>query len=228
MLIKPLKISAKFLEVLDRELEFTTQTPVTPILSISKDKSQLLVPVSPQSFIVSFSPQALTTTFLSIRTLEDALNAETPTLATIKKGLGEQVIFPYIQLWLMSLNDSLNVKYKLTGYQVEEISRELYRDYYFLSIAELHVFFRNIKMGKFGDMHGILSPDKFFQWLDKFTNERVNKFEGDNIYKDKDLKSQEYFIDFEIKERKEKKEKDFKDFYANFIKSQNQKPPQNG
>ncbi len=89
------------------------------------------------------------------------------TLGQLKNEFGKDWIIGYIEMWLIDLNDSTNVKNKMNPAQMEFTAERIY-DSYSLKVTDLTLFFRNIKEGVYGSYYENLSQDKIMAWLKEY------------------------------------------------------------
>ena len=111
---------------------------------------------------------------------------ETPALSVLKKEHGEESLIKFVQLWIIDLNVSLNLKRPMSPEQVEECVYYIIDDYYYLTIADFKYFFSGIKKGAYGEMFESLSIAKLLNWLSDYSKKRMSKFEQDSIYSDQE------------------------------------------
>jgi len=92
-------------------------------------------------------------------------------LGYFKKAYGKEWVVAYVSMWLIELNDSSNVKTKMSDSQIEFTSERIF-DTYSLKVADLTLFFRNVKEGKYGAYYENLSQEKIMQWIGQYWDER--------------------------------------------------------
>lgn len=127
--------------------------------------------------------------FVRINSIEKLINNnDTPSLIKLSKIIGEKSIIAYIKIWLINLNESLNLKNKMNEEQINECSFFLFSDYKKLSILDLWYVFTNIKKGKYGSMYESISTDKICKIFELHFENRINISENINISKHNNTK----------------------------------------
>ena len=99
------------------------------------------------------------------------MKSKSKLLGALKKDYGKDWIVGYISLWLIDLNDNASVKTKMTDYQMEYTAEVIF-DSYSLTVADLTLFFKSIKQGRYGSFFENLSQEKILSWLSKYFDER--------------------------------------------------------
>jgi len=120
------------------------------------------------------------------------LTRPSKTLGQLKREYGREWIIGYVSMWLIELNDSSNVKTKMTDAQMEMTAERIY-DGYSLKISDLTLFFRNVKEGIYGQFYERISQEKILEWLRMYFDERCEvaqntaqqNHEGFSMTKDK-------------------------------------------
>lgn len=114
---------------------------------------------------------------LKPRSLPEAMEAESPTLATVKKYHEEYAMRGVLQYLLYDLRDYFNVGGNLTEKQIEMISEFIFEDFYYLKISEIVFVFRSkmkahAKKGS-NKLYNRLDGEIIFQWLTDYSQERA-------------------------------------------------------
>lgn len=109
-----------------------------------------------------------------VKTVRDALMVKTPSIAMLRKQYGEQQIEAYVKLWIIQLNELLNVTRPLTEPQIDECARLILSEYWGLSIADINLVFKTAKIGGYGELYGSLSIDKILGWFGRYYDERMD------------------------------------------------------
>jgi hypothetical protein len=109
----------------------------------------------------------------SLKGVSDALSRNTISLVEIKKGKGEVFLRSYISMWLIYLNEVLNLNNPLTEAQIELCTEQIMADYSFLKISELSLIFKRIVSGEFGELYERISMPKVMSIFRKYDQERT-------------------------------------------------------
>lgn len=118
--------------------------------------------------------------FKHIKTLDLALNDQSDSLAKIKKKVGEKVSLAIIKVWIVNLNDFLNIKNKMMPFQIDETAQMILDEFYYLKTSELSLLFKRIKTGYYGSFYESIDGMKLLDMFFKYAQERISKFETQN------------------------------------------------
>ena len=100
-------------------------------------------------------------------------------------GVGSKSVETLIKIHLVSLDAFLKQKNGLSKEEIELIAEEIMGMYGgALNFADIHVIFRNAKIGKYGELYGNLSCMKIMKWFEEYFSERCNKAYEINLQKD--------------------------------------------
>lgn len=111
--------------------------------------------------------------FRKVKTIEQAIKVKAPSFALLKKKYGKEETDAYIRLWIILLNESINVKRGLTEYQIGECARIILEEFYTLTIVDINIIFKNAILGAFGPLYEALSIDKILSWFNAYYNKRL-------------------------------------------------------
>lgn len=95
-----------------------------------------------------------------------------PTVAELREVYGADVVHPWLCVMVDNLNDFCGVKQKMTDAQKEEVAHILMCECGVLNIAEVALFFDEVKRGVFGEYYGILDSVRTMKILKDFMRER--------------------------------------------------------
>ena len=109
----------------------------------------------------------------SLKGVSDALSRQTLSLVQIKKSKGEQFLRSYISMWLIYLNEVLNLNNPLTEAQIELCTEQIMADYHHLKISELSLIFKRIVSGECGELYERISMPKIMNIFRKYDQERT-------------------------------------------------------
>ena len=110
---------------------------------------------------------------VTIKGVSDALSRNTVSLVEIKKGKGQAFLRSYIALWLIELNELLNLKNPLSETQITLCTEQIITDYPFLKLSELSLIFKRIISGEFGELYERISMPKLMSIFRKYEQERT-------------------------------------------------------
>ena len=135
--------------------------------------SEQLAILSNKEFLRVYSPNNCLMHSSSLKGVSDALSRQTLSLVQIKKGKGEVFIRSYISMWLIYLNEVLNLNNPLTEAQIELCAEQIMADYSFLKISELSLIFKRIVSGECGELYERISMPKVMSIFRKYDQERT-------------------------------------------------------
>jgi len=110
---------------------------------------------------------------VTIKGVSDALSRNTVSLVDIKKGKGQAFLRSYIAIWLIDLNELLNLKNPLSEAQITLCTEQIITDYSFLKLSELSLIFKRIVSGEFGELYERISMPKLMSIFRKYEQERT-------------------------------------------------------
>jgi hypothetical protein len=109
----------------------------------------------------------------SLKGVSDALSRQTLSLVQIKKGKGEVFLRSYISMWLIYLNEVLNLNNPLTEAQIELCAEQIMADYHHLKLSELSLIFKRIVSGECGELYERISMPKIMNIFRQYDQERT-------------------------------------------------------
>lgn len=109
-----------------------------------------------------------------LKSVEDAIETKSPCLANIKNLKGEDFTTSFLVIWLVYLNDILNLKRPMTEDQMELCAIMIIKDYPALKMTDLTFLFKKIIRGDFGGFYESLGIDKILSFFKTYFEERLN------------------------------------------------------
>ncbi|MFC2482631.1 MAG: hypothetical protein ACFNS7_07450 [Capnocytophaga granulosa] len=110
---------------------------------------------------------------VTLKGVSDAVSRKTLSLVDIKKNRGQAFLRSYIALWLIELNELLNLKNPLSEVQIKLCTEQIITDYSFLKLSELSLIFKRIISGEFGELYERISMPKLMTIFRKYEQERT-------------------------------------------------------
>lgn len=108
-----------------------------------------------------------------VRTVEDSIKSNTPTIGQFTRDMGVGKIETYIKFWLINLCQSLDLKRSLSEYHIDETAHLIVSEYKNLTISDINLIFKNAKLGKYGEFFESLTMSKVLGWFSKYYDERL-------------------------------------------------------
>lgn len=127
---------------------------------------------SPTEFATRFSPA------IQWKIREAGVNYLTasrykyPTVDELRAAYGVEVVHPWMGAMVENLNDFCGVRQKMTDAQKDEVAHILMCECGGLNVAEVALFFDEVKRGVFGEYYGILDSVRTMKILKDFMRER--------------------------------------------------------
>ena len=143
--------------------------------------------MSKQDFLANNSVPQCVKRLSHVRSVKDALKEEGISLATMNKEYSKDYALAYIEMWIVSLNDFISVKNKMSRDQIQETAIYIYDDYYYLKVPDLKLFFTNVKKGFYGEFYNHLDGTRIMAWLEKYVSDRMETSLSMDNRKDKDI-----------------------------------------
>ena len=145
----------------------------TTLAKIDQPKSgALALPSTTKEFLLEHTVPQCLRKLRTVTTPALAIKSEMPTLGALKKAYSEDFMLAYIELWLVNLNDFINVARKMNPAQMQELSLMIYQDYYYFNLADLNLVFSMIKKGEFGPLYESIDGAKVLACFQKYVIKR--------------------------------------------------------
>lgn len=124
-----------------------------------------------------------------LKSISDAINANAPTFALLKKETNDEFTQSLISMWLIYLNQLLDLKNPMNEDQIELCSVTIMNDFYMLKISDLTFVFKEIVAGKHGKFYERLSISDILNIFTNYFDERCKVAEEESIRIHNDMKS---------------------------------------
>jgi hypothetical protein len=134
---------------------------------------QSQLPAKQEMFVTAYTPGKCLQLFSKVNTPALCIDSGIPTLATIRKQYSQDFIIAYLAMWILNLNEFINVPRKMSPEQMEETATILYQEYHFFNLADINLIFRRIKKGEFGQLFADIDGLKILSWFEKYAQERM-------------------------------------------------------
>jgi hypothetical protein len=104
----------------------------------------------------------------------DVFRNETATLATLKKYRGEEPMKAVLKYLIQNLCAMLNIGRGLEDTQIDMTCDMIFSEFYWLTVADFKVCFRNGVLGKYGQLYDRIDTMILLDWLNVYTEERAS------------------------------------------------------
>ena len=101
-------------------------------------------------------------------TLADSFAMQTPKMSELVKYRGRGYAKVILMILVSNLNDLMNSTGGMNENQLKEAAKLVLEDYYFFSVSDFRLCFKNGLKGKYGKIYGKLSLQIIFEWLRAF------------------------------------------------------------
>jgi hypothetical protein len=128
-----------------------------------------------------------------LRTIENAINADAPTLGTFKREQGKEFTEGLVMAWLMHLNSILNLNKPMSEDQIEMCAIDIVNEFYALKMSDLSFLFKRIYSGVYGEFYESLSIPKVLSFFRDYFEERCSYAEQQSIRNHNDFSSDDTF-----------------------------------
>ncbi len=128
-----------------------------------------------------------------LKTINQAMNADAPTLGTFNREHGKEFTEGLIMAWLMHLNLILNLKRPMTDEAIEMCAIDIVKEFYAIKISDLTFLFKRIYSGHYGEFYESLSIPKIMTFFREYFDERCEIAENESISNHNNIISDQTF-----------------------------------
>jgi len=126
-----------------------------------------------EEFLVEYEIKNCIERYSGCRSLAEIVDQKSITLASTKRLYGITFTISYINEWIVSLNEFINIQRKMSPEQIEATSGYIMNDFYYLKIADIYFVFSEAKKSRYGEFYESLDGAKIISWFDKYVEQRV-------------------------------------------------------
>ena len=140
---------------------------------------------SKNQVIKAYDQSILRYNFKSIKTMDQAIENDCPSLVKIeqkliKKGYGENALEQILQYMIAKTVKAFNISRNMDPEQIVELSSQIRSDFYYLKLSEIFFVLKEARSGKMGKIYERLDEPTIMQWFNDYAEQRINKFEEKN------------------------------------------------
>lgn len=106
-----------------------------------------------------------------------------PSLAGLRRDYGSESVEAMIGLYLLDLKRTVPVKNAPSAELIEIISSEIVTEFWQLTMLDIHVVFRRVKLGEYGELYESWNLPKVMSWFRAYWRDRCALAEQDSINK---------------------------------------------
>lgn len=119
-----------------------------------------------------FSPSNCLKHLDKLKTIQNVLEAKTPSISQIKKEYGVEFQKSFVIAWVLYLNEILTLKRPLGEAQIEMVADLIISEHSNLKIADITFIFKNALSGKYGEFYESLTVPKIMSWFSSHFEQR--------------------------------------------------------
>lgn len=107
------------------------------------------------------------------KTLEDAVNSVTPSLAAFKKETSEMSLLAILTILFNDVIDFFSVGKSMGQSQLVSTIQLVVEDFYYLNIEDFKLCFNNAKRGVYGKIYDRIDGNVIYGWITQYAQERA-------------------------------------------------------
>lgn len=138
--------------------------------------------------MTNYSPKKCLRTFRKVNSIEKSIALKLPSLTAYKKIIGEDKLEVVIKLWLVDLNNCLNLRRPMSEDNIDLIAIYILSDYGNLTISDINLVFTRAKTGAYGELYESLNTAKVLLWFSEYSESRMETAAEMNLVKHNQLK----------------------------------------
>lgn len=108
-----------------------------------------------------------------LKSVSDAMNANAPSVTAIKRDCGEEFTHNLLMMWLVFVNEVLNLNKPMSEAQIRLCATHILKDFNHLKMSDLSLLFNRIITGQYGEFYESLSIAKVLTFFRDYEKERT-------------------------------------------------------
>lgn len=128
-----------------------------------------------KTFIMTFAPCNL---IAYTEDVERCHMGTAPTLSELRKTYGGNVPVMWLMPFLYDIQEYCGTKTKWTTNQLTQLANMIAREYFYLKVTELMLFFVRFKGARYGRFYGVEDPMVVMESIKTFIEERGTFYDG--------------------------------------------------
>ena len=109
-----------------------------------------------------------------VKSLPDIYRQKTPSLAKLRREMGEDYALKYLMQWIILLNKMVNVGNKMQAFQVKYTAKLIMNENPLLTIADIKYVFDRAVSGHYGELYNRLDSAVMCRWFRQHWDERLD------------------------------------------------------
>lgn len=126
-----------------------------------------------KSSIEKWQPENALVNLSDVRKLPDIFTVKTPSLARLKREMGEEYTQDYLARWIILINKMVNVGNKMNAMQVKYTAQLIISENPLLTIADIKYVFDRAISGQYGELYNRLDSSVICKWFRQHWDERL-------------------------------------------------------
>jgi len=132
---------------------------------------------------------------IKIKSIEQAMSSDFPTLLTLKINHGEGEVVKFLIKFILEINLSTNVARTMEASQIKYTAYLILEDFPFLKISDIILIFRRINSGIYGQFYNSLSTSKIIDVFKLYFDERCLSAENQSIQDHQKIQHEERYTE---------------------------------
>ena len=137
-------------------------------------QNKLTALISNEKFLKVYSPANCMKYSYKLKTIAEAIDLPTPSISAIRRDYGATACESFVMLWLVYLNEMLNLSRPMSEEQIRLCSSQIMNDYGYLKLTEISFIFKRVLSGEYGEFYERLGIDKVLSFFRQYDQERFN------------------------------------------------------
>ena len=101
----------------------------------------------------------------------------------MKKEHGREFATDYLMLWVIEINEMVNIGSKMTSAQIKYTANLIVNEYPLMTVADIKYVFDKAMTGKYGELYNRIDSMTICGWFNKHWNERMDEAEQQSMSK---------------------------------------------
>lgn len=144
------------------------------ILPSAGKNKETLVTTTSKEFLTTYNPKSLSIAFREVKTPLACIDCGGSNLYALRRTHGDVRVAAVIKLYMLELNNLLNLKRSLSEEMIDAIADELLSSFSMLNMADVHLVFRRAKIGFYGELYESVNMPKVLGWFNQYFEERCS------------------------------------------------------
>jgi hypothetical protein len=164
----------------------TSQRLTNTITNSSEKVTALRRQYSPSKITAEYGIDLQTIAMRACPTIDKCADVQSPMLCTLAEAYpafvsknGERIestVISWMQGHIVAVSNFVNVKVKMTDWQMNELCQQLIADYPTVTMMEFVLFCARLRTGQYGSFFGTIDPLLITKAFESFMNDRNNDY----------------------------------------------------